>query len=243
MAITYGFYNSDNGDRVYNAEDLTKIFDGIIQDGVFQTIGNHFQVTEVNGENNACYVNTGKAWFDHTYTVNDTIMSLNFDAVTVQAQSRIDAVVIDVDIENRTNDIIVVKGEQSLEPVKPTLINETEHKQYALAYITLKGSENSVVKNANIENNVGSNNNVDPTHPVLPWVIGAMQVVSPTDIINQLEARINDWFDTMSGQIDQDAAVHLQNEIDEMIVVGAEPCTDISQFGTNGKIYIQYYED
>lgn len=242
MAITYGFYNSENGDRVYNATDLTKIFDGVIQDGVFQTIGDHFQVTQVNGSNSACYVKTGKAWLDHTYTVNDSVLTLNFDPVTVGAQSRIDAVVIDIDIDNRINDIIIVKGTQSTEPVKPTLINETDHKQYALAYITIKGSENSYVKDENIENNVGSNNNVDPTHPVLPWVIGAMQVVSPTDIVNQLEAQITAWFDNMRGQLTEEAAIHLQDEIDGMIVYGTTAPTSISDFGENGKIYLQYGE-
>lgn len=243
MAISYGFYNSSNGDRVYNAEDFTKIFDGVIQDGVFQTIGDHFQVTQDTGSNSACKVKTGKAWLDHTYTVSDTVLTLSFDAVTIAAQSRIDAVVIDVDLDNRTNNIIVVKGEQATDPVKPTLINETLHKQYALAYITIKGSENSYVKDANIENNVGSNNNVDPTHPVLPYVIGAMQVVSPTDIVNQLEAQITAWFDNMKDQLTEDAAINLQNEIDEMIVIGPDPLTSISQLGTNGKIYVQYYED
>ena len=242
MAITYGFYNSENGDRVYNATDLTKIFDGIIQDGVFQTIGDHFVVTEVNGENSSCYVGTGKAWLDHTYTVNDTMLTLNFDAVTTGAQSRIDAVVIDIDIENRENDIIIVKGEQATNPVKPTLINDTDHKQYALAYITIKGSENSVVKTANIENNIGSNNNTDADHPVLPYVLGAMEAVTQTQYIRQLEAQITAWFNGMKNQLTQDAAIHLQDEIDEMIVVGTEPLTNINQFGSNGKIYIQYYE-
>lgn len=242
MAITYGFYNSVNSDRVYNAEDFTKIFDGVIQDGVFQTIGDHFQVTQDTGSNSACKVKTGKAWLNHTYTVSDAVLTLSFDTVTIAAQNRIDAVVIDVDLDNRTNDIIVVKGEQATEPVKPTLINDTLHKQYALAYITIKGSENSYIKNENIENNVGSNNNVDPTHPVLPYVIGAMQVVSPTDIVNQLEAQITAWFDNMKDQLSEDAAIHLQDEIDGMIVYGTTAPTSISDFGENGKIYLQYGE-
>jgi len=240
MAITYGFYNSLNNDRVYNATDFTKIFDGVIQDGVFQTIGDHFQVTQTNGTSSTCYVKTGKAWLDHTYTVNDAIMTLNFDVVTVTEQSRIDAVVIDINLDARTNNIIVVKGTASTSPEKPTLINTTNHKQYALAYITIKGSESSYIKDGNIENNVGSNNNVDPTHPVLPYVIGAMQVVSPTDIVNQLEAQITDWFDNMKGQITEDAAMNLQNEMDELIVYGSGPLTSVSQFGENGKIYLQY---
>ena len=39
MAVTYGFYNSLNKDRVYNAEQMSSIFNGIITDGVFASIG------------------------------------------------------------------------------------------------------------------------------------------------------------------------------------------------------------
>ena len=34
MAFTCGFFNSENGDRKYNAEQMSAIFDGIIADGV-----------------------------------------------------------------------------------------------------------------------------------------------------------------------------------------------------------------
>ena len=44
MALTSGFYNSINGDRTYNAEQMSSIFDGIINDGVFASIGKVFQV-------------------------------------------------------------------------------------------------------------------------------------------------------------------------------------------------------
>ena len=39
MAFTYGFFNSLNGDRKYTAEQLSSIFDGLITDGVFDSIG------------------------------------------------------------------------------------------------------------------------------------------------------------------------------------------------------------
>ena len=41
MALTYGFYNSLNGDRKYNAMDISRLFDGLIKDGVFMSIGSH----------------------------------------------------------------------------------------------------------------------------------------------------------------------------------------------------------
>ena len=45
MGIRYGFFNSVNGDRKYNAEDMTKYFDKIISDGVFHDPANALNVT------------------------------------------------------------------------------------------------------------------------------------------------------------------------------------------------------
>lgn len=236
--VKYGFYNSLNGDRKYNASDFTKIFDGVIQDGVFQTIGDHFQVTQNTGSDFTCKVKTGKAWLEHTYTVLDSVGTLDFDTSGIlDIQSRIDAVVINIDKVNRVNSIIIKQGTAATNPSKPSL----DPGQYALAYVTLKGSENFVVKDENIENNVGANNNQDSTHPVLPYVLGAMQEVTATEYITRAEAQIWDWFDDMKDQLSSDAAIHLQNEIDDLIAVGTDPLTDISQL-ENGKIYLQYEE-
>ena len=44
MSVTSGFFNSLNGDRRYNAEQMSSIFDGIINDGIFANIGTAFGV-------------------------------------------------------------------------------------------------------------------------------------------------------------------------------------------------------
>ena len=42
MALSYGFFNSLDGDRKYDAKQMAQIFDGILNDGVFQSIGEYF---------------------------------------------------------------------------------------------------------------------------------------------------------------------------------------------------------
>ena len=49
MTIKSGFFNSLNHDRVYDADDINSIFDGIITDGVFGNIGKRFVVTPGSG--------------------------------------------------------------------------------------------------------------------------------------------------------------------------------------------------
>ena len=44
MSVTSGFFNSLHGDRRYNAEQMSAIFDGIINDGVFANIGTAFSI-------------------------------------------------------------------------------------------------------------------------------------------------------------------------------------------------------
>ena len=64
MAFTYGFFNSLNGDRKYTAEQLSSIFDGLITDGVFDSIGDI--LATVPGSGMQVIVKSGKAWFNRT---------------------------------------------------------------------------------------------------------------------------------------------------------------------------------
>ena len=66
MSVTSGFFNALNGDRKYNAEEMSSIFDGIIEDGVLQHVGTAMVVTAMDNMN--VYVGIGRAWFNHTWT-------------------------------------------------------------------------------------------------------------------------------------------------------------------------------
>ena len=49
MSVSSGFFNSLNGDRKYNAAQMSAIFDGLIIDGVFASIGTAFAVKAAGG--------------------------------------------------------------------------------------------------------------------------------------------------------------------------------------------------
>ena len=108
MAVTYGFYNSSNGDRKYNAEQFGSIFAGLILDGIFELIGDHFAVTPVEGSL-AVYVGTGRAWFNHTWTLNDS----NFQGTLEESKlvlPRIYAIVLGVNEYTRTHSLKGITG-------------------------------------------------------------------------------------------------------------------------------------
>ena len=109
MAVTYGFYNSVSGDRKYDARQMASIFDGVIVDGVYQSIGTALIVTASSGLQVS--VGIGRAWFNHTWTLNDAVLPLTLAPADV-VLSRIDAVILEVDSRDaaRSNSIRVVTG-------------------------------------------------------------------------------------------------------------------------------------
>lgn len=185
MALTFGFYNSLNHDRKYNAEQFGSIFDGVIHDGVYSNIGGKLMVKTAN---NGMQVNiqTGRAWFNHTWTLNDTIYPIELPAAE-PLLSKYVAVVLEVNKEEavRTNSFKVVSGTPASNPTKPTLINTGEVHQYALAYILIKPAV-TVITQADIQNNVGTSG--------CPFVTAVVQSVTIDDLIANWEDQWNRWF-------------------------------------------------
>lgn len=183
MAVTFGFYNAINEDRAYDAIQMSSIFDGIIQDGVYETIGNAFKVSA--SSNNQVSVDTGRAWFDHTWTLNDAILLLDLDEPELLLD-RIDAVVLEVDSspEVRANKIKVVKGTPSLNAVKPQLVNTEELHQHPFAYVSRKAGS-STIEQADITNAIGTSE--------CPFVIGVIKTMEIDFIVDQWASQWNVW--------------------------------------------------
>lgn len=154
MAVTYGFYNSVAGDRVYDAVQVSQMFNGILTDGVFKLIGNKFQV--VQNTDMSIFVRSGKAWFNNTWTYNDGDISLTV-ADSDLVLPRIDSVIIEVNaaLASRTNSIKIITGTPNAIPEPPTLTNTSELHQYPLAHISVAAGSTSII-NANITQVVGT---------------------------------------------------------------------------------------
>lgn len=228
MAVTYGFYNSLNGDRTYNAEQMSAIFDGVITDGVFGAIGGALMT--IAGTGMQVRVKTGKAWFNSTWTLNDAQMALAVDTADVSL-TRIDAVVLEVNsgISTRVNSIKMVKGTPSANPAKPTMVSEEDVHQYALAYITVPANATEITA-ANIEVNVGKTD--------CPFVTSVLQQTSITDLFNQWEAEFDTWFANVQAQLAGNVAANLQLQIDGL-KIGS---TANAQYGLTSSVPNDYIE-
>lgn len=191
-SVTCGFFNSvvvDNkSDRLYNAEQMSAIFDGLINDGVFASIGDNLVVTASSG--NTVNVGTGKCWFDHTWTLNDAPLPVDCGSPD-NNMTRIDAIIVEVDsVDKRDNFIKVLKGTASqYNPTKPTLSKN----QHALCYITRKPGATTITQ-ADIENAVGT----DET----PFVTGIVQVTSLDKLLGQWRQELDDFIDAGETKLD-----------------------------------------
>lgn len=265
MAFTnlkYGFYNYVEGDtdpKIYDAIDVSSLFDGIIADGVYEKYKNHMLVRPSQNELEVI-VGSGRAWFNHTWSYIDVDTPLNMSEYPLGAPYlRIDAVVIDVNNSARTNAIAVVTGTAvTVNPAKPTLIRETGHMQYPLAYITRRGGDN-IIRQDDIDTTcLGSS--------LCPFAKGLLEGDITTDeLIASWDAQFNSWstaqkesfaiwraareeefnawFAAIQGQLDGDIATKLQAEIDSFTLayLGTASATAIRrqvlQYTKNGTQY------
>lgn len=182
MALTSGFFNSIDHDRRYDARQFSRIYDGVINDGIFMNIGD---CMVVKAAGNHIEIGTGRAWFNGTWSLNDSIYPMELplsDVVT----SRIDMVVLEVDTSDavRNNSFKIIQGIASHEPVEPELIHTEFVNQYPLCAITRAANTESVIQ-ADIKNLVGSEQT--------PFVTGILKTVSMGQLLGQWESELDEW--------------------------------------------------
>lgn len=206
MSVTSGFFNSLNGDRKYNATSISKIFDGLINDGIYMSVGNAFLVNASSGMN--VIVKPGRAWFNHTWTLNDSDLLLTIDPSEL-LMSRIDAVVLEVDNtdEVRGNTIKIVKGAPAEVALKPALTNTEDVHQYALAYITVDPKV-TTIDQAKIENVVGTKDT--------PYVNAIVQTIDTSEMYAQFTAQFNAWFENIQDSVSDNAVLDLAMKIADL---------------------------
>lgn len=189
MSFASGFFNSVDHDRLYDATDISRLFDGLIRDGIFASIGDCLVVKQSNQMN--VTVGTGRAWFNHTWSYNDALYPVTIPPSEI-LMDRIDAVVLEINSVEavRANSIKLIKGTPSSTPAKPTLTNTKEVHQYPLAYVTV-GKEVTSIRQADIENCVGTS--------ACPFVTGILEVISIEQLIPQ-------WKDILNRFVEENTA-------------------------------------
>ncbi len=182
MAVTSGFFNSINGDRKYSAEQFGAIFDGVIVDGVFASVGEKFKVVPAGG--NTVEIGSGRAWFRHVWIWNDVSIRLDLSPADVLT-NRIDTIVIEIDTrtQNRRASIKVVEGDRASTPRRKTMIRDGGVYQYPIADV-FRNSGDQQIQEKNITYLVGTGDT--------PWVTGPLKTIDATDIFARWDRTMNE---------------------------------------------------
>lgn len=207
MTYISGFFNSVNHDRTYDADTFGSMFDGVINDGVFRTWGDGMVVTAVGGMTVA--VGTGRAWFNHTWTVVTADERLTL-AASSPSMPRIDAVVLRVDKSTsvRRNRIYIKQGQASGSPSRPQLENTATVREYVLADIRINNGA-TAISQSNITNQIGRDT---------PFVELVNNTFDSANLIKQWESQFQDFI--RNSTLDPKVLSPISNyTIDSMFVI------------------------
>jgi hypothetical protein len=193
MAITYGFFNaikqSDGTyDRVYNADQMSAYFEGLVSDGVYESVDDAMQV--LAGTGMQVQVGAGRAIIDSKWLKNTAAYPLTINAAHVTL-NRYTAIVIRLDLSARTISIVTKDGENATAPIKPTMTNSETVKEMCLAYVYV-GRGVTTITQANIEDS-------RPDNDVCGWVTGIVQQVDTSKLFLQWQTAYEEFYKQMQS--------------------------------------------
>lgn len=191
MALLYGFYNSQNRDRVYNAEDFGRYLDGIITDGVLPAYGNQFKIFSDPGNFIGVWFDTGKAWFKSTWTLNDDSYWLGAPAAN-PTYDRLDQVVLEINKTTRTNRVYIAAGTPSANPLnsRATVSSSGSVYRYVLGYFYVRFGAVKVQPN-DVFPLVGLSREGITGAPHSKFVVPPDDLTSLDGRLNAVEKRVN----------------------------------------------------
>ena len=196
------FYDSENGDRVYNADSfsdwLKKFFTtGVFKDDLFVSATTGMVVS----------VGQGYANVNGKVRLFDTETSFTIDAANAQ-YPRIDTIVVERNDADRNITLKYVKGQLSGNTPQPTApVRENEVYQLVLAQVYVGAGVTSIAQ-ANITDK-------RPDDTVCGYVTGTVEEIDFDHVTAQFEDYFAAWFEEFKGKVEQDDAMRLQLEIDE----------------------------
>lgn len=210
MALTYGFFNSINGDRVYSADDMTEMFDGLITDGVFQNVGDAMRVVATSELN--VNVSTGRARINSQWAKIDAPYSITLNNAHVTL-NRYTAICLRVDFANRQITLIARDGSNATAPTKPAPIRNEYFYEIILAYVYVKAGASNI-NDSNIEDTRANTS-------LCGIVSSLVQQLDTSELYNQYNAAYTEQLKIMENWFKEQKALYDQwfNDLTENLNV------------------------
>lgn len=203
MALSYGFFNSVNGDRKYNADQMTEYFDGLVSDGVYEDVGNAMVVTATSGMNIS--IGSGRAVIKSRWAKNDSAVLLAVSSADL-VNPRYTSVILELDMAERTFSLKLVDGTPAAVPEKPSVIRTDTVRQLCLAYIYVPAGTPAIVQSMITDNR--------PNSPECGWVTGLIEQVDTSTLFLQWQSAYEQqyeafetWFSHLTEQLNVDTYI------------------------------------
>lgn len=192
MAVTYGFFDSINGDRTYNADQISDYFLKLISNGVFATPADAMLVQAASGL--TVNVSAGWGFINCKWIKNDNNYNIQLDAAD-STFDRIDRVVIKLDrsSEHRYITIEAKKGTPAATPAPPELTRAGDIYELSLAQIVVAANA-TMITQAEITDE-------RPDTSVCGFVTGLIDQIDTTGLFAQFTAAFNSWFEVIKDEV------------------------------------------
>ena len=244
MALEYGFFNAvkqtdGTYDRVYNAEQMSRYFNGLVSPGVYESVGGGLQVRAGTGM--TVQVQTGRAilgdncqWLD-----NDAVLDIVLNAAHVTL-NRYTAIVMRLDYTNRNISIVAVDGANATTPTKPAMTRTSAIMEYCLAYVYVGKGVTTITQSAITDTR--------PDNTVCGWVTGLVQQVDTSQLFLQWQtayaefyaqmqawqtqqaAAFDAWFSTLTGQLQVNTYIQEHRNTVSVTTSATQVSIGISQY-------------
>lgn len=201
MAQKYGFFNSVNNDRVYDASDVAGFLSKFFTNGIFN---NSLAVS--SNDNMTVSVATGNANINGYGYENTETLTLDIDEADSELD-RIDSIIVRLDLTNRQITTMVLTGLTATTPTQPTITRSGNIYDLRLANISIPAGTTRITTDMITDTRFGSD---------CGNVTQAVLELDTSEIFAQYEAWFTEWFANLEDQLDDNQAGHLQNEINDI---------------------------
>ena len=184
--LTCGFFNSVSGDRVYNADQISSMFEGLITDGIYESVDDAYVVTASSGM--IVNVGTGRAMLKGKWVKNTAPVAVEISAAHVLLP-RYTAVVLRLDISGRTISVETIDGTAASTPSKPAILRNGSYYDLLLAYVYVAAGATSITQ-ADIEDQ-----RANTTY--CGWVTGVVTQVDTSTLFLQWQNAYETFYNQM----------------------------------------------
>jgi hypothetical protein len=228
MAIDYGFFDSVNNDRVYNADQMSNMFKGLISDGIFENVSNRFIVTSVSGQLKV-YVGTGRAFVKDKWIENSSPVTVSLNSPH-PILNRYTAIVLRKDVANRSVIITTIDGTNATNPSYPSIVRDDNYYDLCLAYVYVKANATEILQDDIIDTRTNSD--------ICGWVTGIIRQVDTSDLFLQYLAAYQTMMNTMQSWYSQEQQSYISwfDSLTQSLVVELDVTRSRAVLRTNSDI-------